>query len=111
MLHLFKSKFQFLKLTFFASKVRKAILAKKEDKGILNEKILFCPFNSSILNLFRESVIAAACEKKGADVAFLQYDLSHGAIDFLYDQPKYKFKLYYWFGKLFYIKNKLSAIA
>ena len=109
MLHLFKSKLQFLKLTFFASKVRKAILSKKEDKDILNEKILFCPFNSSILNLFRESVIAAACEKKGADVAFFQYDLSHGAIDFLYDQPKYKFKLYYWFGKLFYIKNKLSV--
>lgn len=109
MLHLFKTKFQFLKLTFFAGNVRKAILEKKEDKGISNQKILFCPFNSSILNLFRESVIAAACEKKGAEVAFLQYDLSHGAIDFLHNQPKYRFKLYYWFGRLFYLKNKLAV--
>jgi hypothetical protein len=103
-----KRNFEFLKLTSFTKKVRSQILSKKNREEIKNEKIIFCPLNSTILNLLRESIIGAACEKKGAKVSYFMYDLYPGAIDFLYAEPKIKYKIYYALGKYFYKYNKLK---
>jgi hypothetical protein len=108
MLNFVSKNFQFLKLTFFTKRVRSQILSKKNKEGIKNEKILFCPSNSTILNLLRESIIGAACEKKGAKVSYFMYDLYPGAIDFLHSKPKIKYKIYYALGRFFYKTNKLS---
>jgi len=108
MLNVFKNFSQFIKLTKFAKKTRAQILENKSVESIKNEKIIFCPFNSTILNLLRESIIAGACEKKGAQVSFFQFDLEGEAIDFLYNESSLKFKIYYKLGQYFYKKNKLK---
>ena len=107
MLKQIKRNSQFIKLTHFTKKVRSQILGNKTSEPIKNEKIIFCPLNSTILNLLRESILAAACERKGAKVSYFMYDLYPGAIDFLYSEPKIKYKIYYALGKYFYKANKL----
>lgn len=100
----------YVKTALRIRKIQKKLKAKhaSERKSELN--ILFCPFNSSILNMGRESLIASSCQNYGASVQFLQFDIYARKNEFQPNRSKLSLSIYYSIGRLFYRINKFKTV-
>jgi hypothetical protein len=107
----FKNALFYIKMSYQTKQLRKMLFSGSVDESKKKDmKILFCPFNSTILNMARESIIASSCQQRGAQIEFLQYDLLTKHNDFQTDKSMFQLGIYYKIGRLFYRINRLKVV-